>query len=80
MVKGWLAGEGAELMAATGPGCHGVFVKMTSSRSIVTALLLHLLSSPSYSPSQVSTTTSQCFPSPATINPLQAEDPAKLNI
>lgn len=40
-----VGGEGAELMAATGPGRHGVFVKMTSSCSIVTGVLLHLLSS-----------------------------------
>lgn len=45
VVRRWLAGEGAELIAATGPGRYGVFVKMTSSCSIVTSLLLHLLSS-----------------------------------
>jgi len=64
MSRGWLAGEGAELMAATGPGCYGVFVKMTSSCSIVNAVLLHLLSSSSYSLSHcvcLSTTQSQCF-------------------
>lgn len=33
---GWLAGEGATLIAAISPGHPGEFVKMTCSRSIVT--------------------------------------------
>ena len=45
--EGWLAEKGATLMAATGPGRHGVFVKTTSPCGIVTASLLHLLSSSS---------------------------------
>lgn len=45
MRRRWLAGEGAELIAATGPSRYGVVVKMTSSCSIVTSLPLHLLSS-----------------------------------
>lgn len=44
---------GESMMAATGPGRHDVFVKMTSLCTIVTSSLLHLLSS---SPASLSTT------------------------